>query len=64
MTVSREDIEAKALELAAAVDHTKDQVRNTAVLGAVAVAAVIGLSFVVGRRRGKRNKTVVEVYRV
>lgn len=64
LTVSREDIEAKALELVGAVDETKEQAKNTAILGAVAVAGLVALSFVVGRRRGKRNKTVVEVYRV
>ncbi len=63
MTVSREDIEAKALELTGAVDSTKEQAKNTAVAGAVAVAALVGLSFLVGKRRGKRSKTVVEVYR-
>lgn len=64
MTVSREDIEAKARELVGAVDETKESVRNKAVLIAVAVAVVVVGAFIIGRRRGSRNKTVVEVYRV
>ena len=63
MTISRDDIEAKALELTGAVDTTKEQAKNTAVAGVIAVAALVGISFLVGRRRGKRSKTVVEVYR-
>ncbi len=64
MTVSREDIEAKARQLVDAVDETKESVRNKAVLAAAAVAVVVVGAFIIGRRRGSRNKTVVEVYRV
>lgn len=64
MTISRDDIEAKARELVGAVDETKDSVKNTALLGGVAAAGVVIAAFVIGRRRGSRNKTVVEVYRV
>lgn len=64
MTVSRQDIEAKARQLADAVDETKDSVKNKAMIAAVAVAVVVVGAFIVGRRRGSRNKTVVEVYRV
>lgn len=64
MVISRDDIEAKAAELADAVEATKKSARNTAILGVVAVAAVVAAAFIIGRRRGSRNKTVVEVYRV
>lgn len=64
MTVSRADIEAKARQLADAVDETKESVQNKAMIVAVAAAAVVIGAFVIGRRRGSRNKTVVEVYRV
>jgi hypothetical protein len=33
-------------------------------IAAAAVAVVVVGAFIVGRRRGSRNKTVVEVYRV
>jgi hypothetical protein len=64
VVISRDDIEAKAHELADAVESTKKSVRSTAILGVVVVAAVVAAAFIIGRRRGSRNKTVVEVYRV
>lgn len=64
MAISRDDIEAKALELVDAVDETKSSVQDKAMIGAVVVAVVVVAAFVIGRRRGSRNKTVVEVYRV
>lgn len=64
MAVSRDDIEAKAQQLIGAVDETKESAQNKAMIAAVAAAAVVAGAFIIGRRRGKRNKTVVEVYRV
>lgn len=64
MTISRDDIEAKALELVGAVDDTKESAKDKAMIGAVLVGLVVVAAFVIGRRRGGRSKTVVEVYRV
>jgi hypothetical protein len=64
LTVSRDDLERKAQQLLGAVEDTTQSAKNTAVVGAVAVGLVIAVAFIVGRRRGSRNKTVVEVYRV
>lgn len=64
MTVTRDDIEAKARQLADAVDETRESVKNKAVIAAVALGVVVAGAFIIGRRRGSRNKTVVEVYRV
>lgn len=64
MAISREDIEAKANEIVSAVNQTKESAKNTAVLAGVVVAGLVLVAFVVGRRRGSRNKTMVEVYRV
>ncbi|MEE9179052.1 MAG: hypothetical protein V3U46_11550 [Acidimicrobiia bacterium] len=64
MTISRDDIEAKALELVSAVDDTRRSAQDKAILLAVAIGVVVVAAFVFGRRRGSRNKTVVEVYRV
>lgn len=64
MTVSRDDIERKAQELVGAVEDTTESVKNTAVMVAVAVGVVVIAAFIIGRRRGGRNKTVVEVYKV
>ncbi|MGC2240923.1 MAG: hypothetical protein WA726_08790 [Acidimicrobiia bacterium] len=64
MTITREDIEAKANEIVSAVNQTKESAKDTAVLAGVVVAGLVLLAFVVGRRRGSRKKTMVEVYRV
>jgi hypothetical protein len=64
VTISRDDIEAKALELVGAVDDTRRAAKDKAVLLAVAIGVAVVAAFVVGRKRGSRNKTVVEVYRV
>lgn len=64
MTVSKQDIEAKARELVRVVDDTKESAKDKAIMGAVAVAALVAVAFLVGRKRGSRNKTMVEVYRV
>lgn len=64
MTITRDDIEAKARQIVTAIDETKESVKNTAVLAGVVIAVVVLIAFVMGRRRGSRNKTLVEVYRV
>ena len=64
MTISRDDIEAKALELVDAVDDTRRLAQDKAILFSFGIGVVVVAAFVVGRRRGRRNKTVVEVYRV
>jgi hypothetical protein len=64
MVVRRADLEAKAREIEAAVTETKDAVQNTAVLAGVAVVLFILVAYLVGRRKTKSGKTVVEVYRI
>lgn len=64
MTISRDDLEAKARQLVGAVDETKQSAKDTAMLGAAVVVAVVVFAFTVGRRRGRKNKSVVEVYKV
>jgi hypothetical protein len=62
--ITRQDIEAKANEIVSAVTETKDSARDTAVVAGVVVALLVLVAFIFGRRRGSRNKTLVEVYRV
>ena len=64
MTITKDDIEAKAMEIVGVVDQTKESVQDKAMIGAVVVAVIVGAAFLIGRKRGNRNKTVVEVYRV
>lgn len=62
--IQPKDLEAKAREIQAALEETKESAQNTAVMAGVAIAVVVGLAFLMGRRRGRRSKAVVEVYRV
>ncbi len=62
--VQRADIEAKAKEIEAALQETKESAQNTAVLAGVAVIVVVLIAYILGNRKGKAGKTLVEVYRV
>ncbi len=63
--VTPADIEAKFRELQAEADLLEDDVRDYAVLIAVAAAiALVTVAFALGRRRGKRSRTVVEIRRI
>jgi hypothetical protein len=65
MTITRDDIEAKAREIVGAVEETRQSAKDTAVLAGIVIAAVVGVAFLVGRRRGRsRRKTLVEVYKI
>jgi hypothetical protein len=65
MTITRDDIEAKAREIVGAVEETRQSAKDTAVLAGIVIAAVVGVAFLVGRRRGgSRQKTLVEVYKI
>lgn len=64
MTIQPSDIEAKARQIQDALDETRESAQSTAVLAGVAVAVIILLAFVFGRRKGKRSRAVIEVYRV
>jgi hypothetical protein len=63
--ITKADIERKLAEIGGEVD---DQVASTKHLamtaGAVAVAFVLAATFLLGRRRGKRLTTIVEIRRV
>jgi pyruvate/2-oxoglutarate dehydrogenase complex dihydrolipoamide acyltransferase (E2) component len=59
------DIKAKLVELQGEVDDTSEVVRPYLTYAAVAGAVVVvSLAFVLGRRRGRRRSTWVEVRRV
>ena len=63
--ITKADIEAKLAEIGGEVD---DQLANTKQLaitaGAVVLAIVIAGVFLLGRRRGKKLTTIVEIRRV
>ena len=63
--ISRSDLEAKMRELQGEVETTATSAKQYAlVVGAVAVVAVVSVAFLLGRRRGKKKTTVVEVRRI
>lgn len=63
--ISRDDIEAKLRELRGEVDGVGERAKGGAVIvGAVAAVAVLATVYLLGRRRGKKRTTVVEVRRV
>jgi hypothetical protein len=63
--VTKADIEAKLREIGGEVDEQVANTKHLAITaGAVAVAFVLAVTFVLGRRRGKRLTTIVEIRRV
>lgn len=62
--ISRDDIEAKFRALTDDVDDRADAAKGTAVaVGAVLAAAVVLGVFLLGRSRGRKKTTVIEVRR-
>lgn len=63
--ITRNDLESKFRELKGEVDTAGTSARQYVVYGAVGgVLAVAGLAYLLGRRRGKKSTTVVEIKRV
>lgn len=63
--ISRDDIEAKLRELRGEVDSIGERAKSGAiVIGAVAAVALLATVYLLGRRKGKKRTTVVEVRRV
>jgi len=63
--INRDDIQAKFEELKHSFDGTAEAARTPALAGGIVVLAVlVALAFMLGRRRGRASRTVVEVRRV
>ncbi len=63
-TITRNDIEAKFRELSGDVDERAEAAKGTAIaVGAVVAAAVVIGVFLLGRSRGRKKTTVIEVRR-
>ncbi|MDP9419753.1 MAG: hypothetical protein M3P53_06350 [Actinomycetota bacterium] len=64
-TVSRDDIERKLREIRGEAGEVAESGRSYALIAAAATAAaVVALAYLLGRRKGRRRSTVVEVRRV
>ena len=63
--IDKDDIKAKFEELKDSLGHTAESVRTPMLAAGIAVLVVlVVLAFLVGRRRGRASRTVVEVRRV
>jgi cobalamin biosynthesis Mg chelatase CobN len=63
--VTRADIEAKLRAIRGEVEEKEESVKSIGmIVGAVAVVAVVGAVYLFGRRRGRKEKTVVEIRRI
>lgn len=63
--VGRADLEAKLRELRGEVDTAAESAKSYAVaVGAVVAVGVVAVAFWLGRRRGRKSSTVVEIRRV
>lgn len=63
--VEIEDIRGKLNEIRGDIDDTTERAKPVALYGAVAgVVLLVGVAFVLGRRRGRRKSTWVEIRRL
>ncbi len=63
--ITRDDIEAKFRELQGEAEVIGDEARSYAILvGAAVVGGLLLVAFTLGKRRGNRKRTVVEIRRV
>lgn len=63
--ITRADLESKLREVRGEVEEKGEAAKSTGLTVAlVGVAALVGMAFLLGRRRGRRKSTVVEIRRV
>lgn len=62
--VDRSDIEAKIREIQGTFEQAKQTARDRTVMAAAGGAALLLLSFLWGRRKGRKARAVVEVYKL
>lgn len=63
--ITRTDIEAKLRQLRGDAEGATETARSAgSTLAPVAVAVLLGLAYLLGKRRGRRKSTVVEIRRL
>ncbi len=63
--ITRDDLEAGFRSLEGEVDERKEQAMGVAAMvGVAAVVGIIVVAYALGRRRGRKKTTVVEIRRV
>jgi 1-aminocyclopropane-1-carboxylate deaminase/D-cysteine desulfhydrase-like pyridoxal-dependent ACC family enzyme len=63
--IQRQDLEAKIRELHGEVEETRQSAATTLVtVGAVVAVGVVAVAYLIGRHKGRKRTTVVEVHRL
>jgi hypothetical protein len=63
--IGRDDLERKMRELQVDVEKVGASAKSYALaVGAVAAITIVGVAYLLGRRRGKKRSTVVEIRRI
>ena len=63
--ITPDDIESKFRELQGEVEVVGEEAMNKAiVVGAIVITVVVVVAFALGRRRGNKKRTVVEIRRI
>jgi len=63
--ITRDQLEAKFREVTGGVAEEVDEVRSQAMaIGLAVVVASVAIVYLIGRRRGRRRSTIVEVRRI
>jgi len=63
--ITRDQLEAKFREVTGVVAEEVDEVRSQAMaIGLAVVVASVAIVYLLGRRRGRRRSTIVEVRRI
>jgi cobalamin biosynthesis Mg chelatase CobN len=63
--VTRADIEAKLRAIRGEMEDAGESAKNVAlIVGTVAAVTIVGAVYLFGRRRGRTEKTVVEIRRI
>ena len=64
-TISRDDIEAKFRELTGDLNNTAQRMSRIAVAaGAAAIVVLLIIVFVIGRSKGRKKTTMIEIVRI
>ena len=58
-----DELRAKAAEIDASLSDTADQAKTGLIIVGVAVLGALVIAFATGRRRGRSERAIVEVYR-
>jgi hypothetical protein len=62
--ITRDDIESKLRQIHGDVDTAGESFKPSTLMVGAAVVAVVLVAYLIGKRRGKRKSTIVEIRRM